>query len=127
MGHYLAFAVTDNRLRRLVSPPATAFLMHPVVKDELEYVDVYCWGDPSRKSGGRVWRRFPIVHKWSGIATILLTNDTITEAVLRRHLDACGSINGMGRWRPQTSGQFGRFKVIDFTWHGEARFISNAA
>ena len=35
MGHYLAFAVTDNRLRRLVSPPATAFLMHPVVKDEL--------------------------------------------------------------------------------------------
>lgn len=94
----------------------------PVMKDDIEHVDVYCHAEPAKGgSGGRVWRRFPIVHKWSGVATIYVVNDEITEKVLRRHLDMCGQINGMGRWRPQTGGQFGRFKVTAFEWQDEAK------
>ena len=93
----------------------------PVMKEEIAYVDVYCHGDPSKRSGGRVWRRFPIVHKWSGIATILIVNDTITEPVLKRHLEMCGLINGLGRWSPQQSGEYGRFKLLSLEWHDEAK------
>ena len=93
----------------------------PILKDELQYVDVFCDATPGKPSGGRVWRRFPIVHQWSGTATILVINDTITEAVLMRHLELCGQINGLGRWSPRASGEFGRFKVLDLLWQDEAK------
>jgi hypothetical protein len=94
----------------------------PVAKDQLLYVDVYCHADPSKGgAGGRVWRRFPIVHQWSGTATIFVVNDEITETVLKRHLDMTGRINGLGRWRPQSGGEFGRFIVRDFVWADEAK------
>ena len=45
----------------------------PVMKDEVEYVDVYCDAVPTRKgSSGRVWRRFPIVPVWSVSAPFLI-------------------------------------------------------
>jgi hypothetical protein len=92
----------------------------PVMKDELEFVDVYCDAQ-GRPGSGKVWRRFPIIHAWSGMATILVVNDEITENVLRHHLNMCGTINGLGRYRAQNGGEFGRFRIIGFEWSDEAK------
>lgn len=101
----------------------------PVLKEDAEgavgkpmdHVDVYCDAQ-GRPGSGRVWRRFPIVQPpWFGTATIIITNDEIPESVLRKHVEMCGQINGLGRYRPQNGGEFGRFKVTGFEWQDEAR------
>jgi hypothetical protein len=99
----------------------------PVMKDEIAFVDVYCDAQ-GRPGTGKVWRRFPIVQPpWYGIATLIVTNDKISEAVLRKHLDMCGVINGLGRYRPQNGGDFGRFTVAQLEWQDEAKLRSVAA
>jgi len=92
-----------------------------VLKSTIDFVDVYCDATPGKPGGGRVWRRFPVVMNWSTTATIMVVNDLITDRVLKRHVEMCGLINGLGRHRPGQGGDLGRFKLIDFMWHDEAK------
>lgn len=93
----------------------------PVMKDVIEGVNVYCDATGRRGSSSKVWRRFPIVHQWSGMATFLIVNDEITETIFRHHLEMCGRICGLGRYRAQKGGEFGRFRLTAFEWQDEAK------
>jgi hypothetical protein len=54
------------------------------------------------------------MDQWNGQLTIIVLDELITEAILRRHLDLGGQITGIGVWRPSSpnGGMWGKFKVL---------------
>lgn len=63
-----------------------------------------------RKDGNVVWKESPIFREWS--AEFQFEVDGFDTDVLREILEEAGKINGLGGWRPQCGGRFGKFKVV---------------
>lgn len=68
-------------------------------------------GIKGNKGGGCVWRTYPVFPKWSGVVEYWISDPDITEQVFRDHLTVAGSFIGIGRFRPQNGGFYGRFAV----------------
>lgn len=69
-------------------------------------------------SGSRVTRRFPITPAgWSATFGIVILDPIITSDVMREMLDIAGMFVGVGRFRPETGGNNGRFRVDAMEWH----------
>ena len=68
---------------------------------------------PTRSSGGRVWRCMPKIDEWRGDLTIHVLDETITQEILRYHLEQTGAFIGIGRFRPKNGGFYGRFRVAE--------------
>ena len=49
-------------------------------------------------------------------ATILVIDDLIPEAVFRKVLESSGQLVGIGRFRPQSRGFYGRYLLESFAW-----------
>lgn len=70
-------------------------------------------------SGKRVEKCFPRIDPpWGGKVTVMILDDLITEKVFEFHLERAGQFIGLGRFRPERSGSYGRFtfknlKVVD--------------
>lgn len=77
-------------------------------------------GEPAFRSRGaskRVWRRFPVIPLgWSVELEFTVINATITREVFFRHLRDAGLYTGVGRFRPQSRGLYGRFVVERAEW-----------
>jgi len=70
-----------------------------------------------RPGGGkRVYKRFPRIDAWDGALTIYVFDDLIPEAVFRKVIESSGQLVGIGRFRPQSRGFYGRFAVESFAW-----------
>lgn len=69
-----------------------------------------------RGSGTRVWRRMPLIPEWSGRVNFLILDDVINEEIFRRVLGEAGNFIGIGRFRPQNGGWYGRFAVDALEW-----------
>jgi hypothetical protein len=64
------------------------------------------------KGGGtRVVKHFPAILNWETTATIIVLDEVITKPVLELHLQESGKFMGLGRFRPQNGGFYGRFNV----------------
>jgi hypothetical protein len=85
-------------------------------RDETIKGRYHCNSDGVRGSGKRVWRIFPEVHKWKAEVTFHILDDIITESIFRDHLVAAGAFIGVGRFRPQNKGFYGKFKVAAVKW-----------
>jgi len=100
---------TENFERGLavaVSPP----IGHTA--DSIETPElVYCHADGNRKSGKRVWRRFPFFSNWSAVLEVHILDDSIPVDVFERVIADCGVFNGFGRYSPRVGGSLGRFVV----------------
>lgn len=70
------------------------------------------------KAGGskRVWKQFPYVSAWEGIATFYVLDETITKDVFAETLIEAGKFIGMGFFRPARKGFWGRFSVESIKW-----------
>lgn len=70
------------------------------------------------KSGGskRVWRCMPCVREWSGKLTYFILDDTITKEIFERYVRESGRFIGVGRFRPENGGYYGRFEVDGVEW-----------
>ncbi len=68
--------------------------------------------DGRRGGSRRVTKVFPLITRWSGTATVYVIDETITEDVLRNHLNEAGNLIGMGRFRPRNNGYYGRFSLV---------------
>lgn len=66
---------------------------------------------PGSTRGGRVWRCMPKIPEWQGDLTIHVLDETITQDVLRYHLEQMGAFIGIGRFRPKNGGYYGRFRL----------------
>lgn len=67
--------------------------------------------DGMRGGTKRVEKRFPVIKEWGGEINIYILDELITKDVLQEHLTIAGSFIGIGRWRPQKEGIYGRFKA----------------
>ena len=85
----------------------------PVTKDELQDERLFLPSDGRRGGGKRVWKHFPIIQEWQGDITVYVLDDIITKPIFDQHLEAFGKFIGLGRFRPQNNGYYGRFEVIE--------------
>lgn len=93
----------------------------PETRDTVEGVSLFLPADgkSSDKSSGsstRVWRKFPTVRSWEGVATFHVLDDRIDEATFRSTLKDAGLFVGLGTWAPRARGLNGRFEVVDMEW-----------
>jgi hypothetical protein len=62
-------------------------------------------------TGGRIQRHRPIFHEWGLTFSVTLDTDEMSRNLFREIVDAAGNKIGLGDFRPETKGPFGRFKV----------------
>ena len=74
--------------------------------------------DANGKPGGtRVSRCMPKVDEgWRATLTIYVVDDTVTDEVLADFLREAGMFVGIGRFRPENGGYYGRFKVTKISF-----------
>ena len=68
-------------------------------------------GGKAGQGGTRVKRRMPRLVTWTAQSEIHLIDEVIDEDVLERALSDAGKFVGLGRFRPQCGGFYGRFRV----------------
>lgn len=89
--------------------------------DEAACETVYVHANGQRGSGKRVWRRFPIVPRgWQSTATVHVLDAVIPNSEVERALSEAGMFIGLGRFRPENGGLFGRFTVKSLKWETAA-------
>lgn len=88
-------------------------LILPVNKSEVTAERLFVPSDGKRGGGKRVWKYFPLITEWGGDLTIYVLDNIITKKVFDEHLEAMGKFIGLGRFRPQNNGFYGRFEVIE--------------
>jgi hypothetical protein len=66
--------------------------------------------------GTRVWKTFPLVKSWSAIASVVLLDPVLVdkETKVLEYLEHAGKFIGLGRFRAENGGLYGRFSVHDF-------------
>lgn len=99
----------------LVLEPMRLALTRATVDGEWLFVP----SDGKPGGGSRVMKCFPVVPagQWGGAVAFTILNDaTITEAVFERTLIDAGNFIGVGRFRPERGGFYGRFAVDGIEW-----------
>ena len=88
-----------------------------IKKDKIEghWQLVPASGEKNRP-GPRVEKCFPFVQSWNVKVPFWIIDDFITEEALRVHLEAAGLHIGIGAWRPERGGLWGRFLVKKIEW-----------
>jgi hypothetical protein len=63
-------------------------------------------------TGGRIQRHRPLFERWRLAFDVQLDTAEMSERLFRQIVDDAGNKIGLGDFRPETKGPFGRFKVI---------------
>ena len=96
---------------------AGVLVMDPIVlavkAEDVQPEELFVPSDGRRGGGSRVTKLFPYIpeDQWAGEAKFTVLDDLITEDVFERVLHHAGQLVGLGRFRPQTRGFYGRFSV----------------
>lgn len=77
---------------------------------------IHANSDGVRGSGKRVWRNFPRIDEWSADVVFTVLADEITPEVFEETIIYSGLAVGVGRFRPEKGGYFGRFTADNFRW-----------
>lgn len=91
-------------------------LILPVKAEDVPAERLFVPSDGRRGGGKRVWKIFPRIDAWGGDVTFYVFDDIITEDIFRQVSVAAGLIVGLGRFRPQNCGFYGRFTVASIEW-----------
>jgi hypothetical protein len=91
-------------------------LILPDVKDEVPGEVFFVPSDGRAGGGKRVKRKFPVIREWSGDVTYYILDETITPDVFAAHLKEAGNFIGIGRFRPENGGFYGRYAVDGIAW-----------
>jgi len=86
--------------------------------EEAEKMSVFCDSQGKRggKSGSRVMKYFPTIMAWEADVTFFILDDVVTEDIFHRVLSESGMFIGIGVYRPQNGGHYGRFSVEKLVW-----------
>ena len=88
----------------------------PNRKETVRGERIHANADGVRGSGKRVFRTYPAIDDWKADVQFHVLADEITRDVFEEHLKQAGSFVGIGRFRPQSGGYFGRFRVEKVKW-----------
>ena len=91
-------------------------LMLGIKKDDLPFDRIHANADGVRGSGKRVWRIFPRIDQWEGDVDFHVLANEITKDVFEIALRQSGQFVGIGRFRPEKGGFYGRFEVKSVKW-----------
>jgi len=58
----------------------------------------------------------PVIPNWNGDVEYYVLDETITPDVFEKHLQEAGNFIGIGRFRPENGGFYGRYKVNKISW-----------
>lgn len=86
-------------------------------EDAIECERIHANADGVRGSGKRVWRKFPRIDEWQGKVQFFVIADEITEEIFEEAVRYAGVAVGVGRFRPERGGYFGRYSVEGFEWN----------
>jgi len=92
------------------------FPLLPATKPDdlhVEWLDLP--SNPSSQSGARVEKLMPYLPTWKTQGDLLVVDATITEAIMTRYFQELGQLIGLGRFRPENGGFYGRFKLETHT------------
>jgi hypothetical protein len=92
----------------------------PVKAEEVPHDELFVPSDGRRGGGKRVTKLFPRIDQWEGDVVFYIFDDIITEDVFQQVLVAAGQLVGIGRFRPERCGYYGRFMVKSIKWLDEA-------
>jgi hypothetical protein len=99
-------------------------LILPVKADEVPYDELFVPSNGVRGSGKRVTKLFPRIDEWEGEVLFYIFDDVIPEHIFRQVLVASGQLVGIGRFRPQSWGYYGRFIVKELEWRNEKATVA---
>jgi hypothetical protein len=88
----------------------------PYTVDDVKMDRIFANADGVRGSGKRVWRNFPRVDQWKADVPFHVLADEITNDVFEEHVRQAGAFVGVGRFRPENGGFYGRFEVKRIRW-----------
>jgi hypothetical protein len=92
----------------LVMNPVILPLKKADVKGEWRHVPA----DGTPGGAKRVMKCFPTIPKWEGELEVHVLDHTVTREVLEEHLVQAGLFVGVGSFRPQNRGIYGRFRLV---------------
>ena len=90
-------------------------LLLPQTEESIEFEDLFL-SSRGRRGHTDVLKREPLIREWEGEVTYYLLDETIGKAVFERHLIEAGNFIGIGRFRPQNGGYYGRYKLVKLSW-----------
>jgi hypothetical protein len=93
----------------------------PVKGEDVEGEWINANADGVRGSGKRVRRCFPVIPEWTADVRLWLTDDIITEDIFEEAVSEAGQFIGIGRFRPEKGGFYGRYKVNELVWESDAQ------
>lgn len=105
----------------------TDALVLPLRKQDVPGEVFFVPSDGKAGGGSRVKRKFPVIREWEGDVTFYILDETITEDVFVAHLREAGNFIGIGRFRPENGGFYGRYSVTGISWADGAGEIAEAA
>jgi len=91
----------------------TDALVLPIKKDAMQGEWLFVPSDGRRGGGSRVEKCFPLVPSWQGEVSFYILDDLIHREIFEEVLVTAGQLVGVGRFRPQNMGYYGRFRVKD--------------
>lgn len=89
----------------------------PIRKETIEGEWLFLPSDGVRGSGKRVDKCYPVIREWEGRVTFFVMDETVTPKVFEHILGEAGKFIGIGRFRPNKNGFYGRFRVESVTWN----------
>lgn len=104
-------------MEKSIMPAGDACLGVKPVDVEGEWLHVP--SDGRRGGGKRVWKCFPKLDTWEAVFEVSVIGDKLTREVFAKIADAAGKFIGLGRFRPQNGGFYGRFEVVGIEWRDE--------
>lgn len=88
-----------------------------VTRDDFRQEPVFCSATGKANGvGTRVIRYFPILDDWKTDVTLQVADDSIPEDIVDMSMREAGKLIGVGRFRPEVGGYFGRFDVTKVKW-----------
>ena len=66
------------------------------------------------KNEARVWKFFPTFEDWTAETTLVIYDTILTPELVRRFVEEAGRFIGIGVWRPENGGEYGRFEIASF-------------
>lgn len=87
-----------------------------IAPDDVPCDILFVPADGRRGGTTRVDRYFPRIDKWSGTVTVHVLDDIISREVFARVLTFAGLLVGIGRFRPENRGFYGRFEGEVVSW-----------
>ena len=91
-------------------------LILPIKKQDVPGEWFFVPSQGQKGGGKRVDKCFPVIQQWQGQVTYYILDETITESVFKIHLQEAGNFIGIGRFRPEKGGFYGRYKIAEFNW-----------